>query len=56
MGGGVMLEKSSTIEQDIWCRPCSQNGQSSCFRSQQYCMNKISSSNVIDIVRGILKR
>ena len=56
MGGGVMLEKSSTIEQDIWCRPCSQNGQNPCFRSQQYCMNKISSSNVIDIVRGILKR
>ena len=56
MGGGVMLEKSSTIEKDIWCRPCSQNGQSPCFRSQQYCMNKISSSNVIDIARGILKR
>jgi len=54
MGGGVMLEKSFTLEKDIWCRPCSQNGQSLCFRSQQYCMNQISSSNVINAVKRVL--
>jgi lipopolysaccharide heptosyltransferase II len=54
MGGGVMLEKSFTLEKDIWCRPCSQNGKSPCFRSQQYCMNQISSSNVINAVKRIL--
>ena len=56
MGGGVMLENSFTVEENIWCRPCSQNGQRPCYRSQQYCMNQISSSNVINAVKGVLDR
>ena len=55
MGGGVMLKKSSIVEKDIWCRPCSQNGKKTCFRSEQFCMNEISSSNVIDAVRNVLE-
>ena len=56
MGGGVMLKRSSTVEKEIWCRPCSQNGRSPCFRPQQYCINEISSSDVINSIRGILDR
>ncbi|MDG2265990.1 MAG: hypothetical protein P8L91_03305, partial [Candidatus Marinimicrobia bacterium] len=56
MGGGVMLENSYAVEKDIWCRPCSQNGQRACFRSQQHCMNQISSSNVINAIKAILNK
>jgi lipopolysaccharide heptosyltransferase II len=56
MGGGVMLENSYMVEKDIWCRPCSQNGQRACFRPQQYCMNQISSSNVINAIKVILNK
>jgi len=56
MGGGVMLKNSFIIEKEIWCRPCSQNGKSPCFRSHQYCMNEISSSEIINTVNNILKR
>jgi len=56
MGGGTMLNRSANIEYDIWCRPCSQNGKSLCFRSEQYCMTKIPSSNVIENVKSILNK
>ena len=56
MGGGTMLNRSANIEYDIWCRPCSQNGKSLCFRSEQYCMTKIPSSDVIENVKSILNK
>lgn len=38
-GGGTFLQNSITIENnDLWCRPCSQNGKQPCFRKEQYCM------------------
>ena len=46
-GGGVNLESSKNIEVDIWCRPCSQNGQKHCYRSKQYCMENISPEKVV---------
>ena len=49
-GGGVNLKSSKNIEVDIWCRPCSQNGQKYCYRSKQYCMEGISSDRVASIV------
>ena len=49
-GGGVSNTGSINIESDIWCRPCSQNGQSECFRSTQYCMDGIPTSKVIQSV------
>jgi len=43
MGGGTFLQNSITIENnDLWCRPCSQNGKQLCFRKEQYCMTSIS--------------
>tara|TARA_A100001011_G_scaffold104694_1_gene110855 strand:+ start:7202 stop:8209 length:1008 start_codon:yes stop_codon:yes gene_type:complete len=49
-GGGVNLKSSKNIEVDIWCRPCSQNGQKYCYRSKQYCMEGISPNRVASIV------
>ena len=46
-GGGVNLKSSKNIEVDIWCRPCSQNGQKHCYRSKQYCMENISPEKVV---------
>jgi heptosyltransferase-2 len=45
-GGGVSLDISKNIETNLWCRPCSQNGKKSCYRSSQYCMNLITSETV----------
>ena len=52
-GGGVSLSSSKNIETDLWCRPCSQNGKNSCYRSSQHCMNLISSDAV---VKSVLER
>ena len=49
-GGGVNLKSSKNIEVDIWCRPCSQNGQKYCYRAKQYCMEGISPNSVASIV------
>jgi len=53
-GGGTLLDRSVVIEKDIWCRPCSQNGKRPCYRSQQYCMTKISTSDVHRAIQGVL--
>jgi ADP-heptose:LPS heptosyltransferase len=52
-GGGVSLSSSKNIETDLWCRPCSQNGKNSCYRSSQHCMNLISSETA---VKSVLER
>ena len=54
MGGGTSLDRSVVIEKDIWCRPCSQNGKRPCYRSQQYCMTEISTSDVHRAIQGML--
>ena len=46
-GGGVNLESSNNVFKDIWCRPCSQNGSKTCYRNKQYCMETISTKDVI---------
>ncbi len=49
-GGGVSNTDSINIESDIWCRPCSQNGKSECYRSIQYCMDGIPADTVVKSV------
>ena len=49
-GGGVSNTDSLNIESDIWCRPCSQNGKSECYRSTQYCMDAIPTNKVVKSV------
>lgn len=54
-GAGVNRESSINIENnDIWCRPCSQNGSRKCYRSEQYCMTTIKDDFVFSNVQGLL--
>ena len=46
-GGGVNLSNSVQIEKDIWCRPCSQNGKSPCYRNNQVCLDSIEPEDVL---------
>ena len=46
-GATTILEDSVCIEsKDTWCRPCSQNGSSPCYRSSQFCMDSIKTEEV----------
>ena len=46
-GGGTYKKKSTIVEKDIWCRPCSQNGKFPCYRSSQKCMDSILPKDVV---------
>ena len=46
-GATTILKDSVCIEsKDTWCRPCSQNGSSACYRSSQFCMDSIKTEEV----------
>ena len=48
-GGGLNKPTSVNIEQeDVWCRPCSQNGSRPCYRSNKVCMDEINPKTVIE--------
>ncbi|MBI90137.1 MAG: hypothetical protein CMG60_08635 [Candidatus Marinimicrobia bacterium] len=46
-GADVIHPDSKLVEKDIWCRPCSQNGSSPCYRKKQYCMDNIEPEDVL---------
>lgn len=46
-GGGTFLKTSVTLQaEDVWCRPCSQNGRRPCYRSRQVCLERITPEQV----------
>ena len=47
-GAGVHLDKSTNLETELWCRPCSQNGKLPCYQKTQVCMDSISVPDVIE--------
>ena len=49
-GANVLLPDSHSIEKDIWCRPCSQNGSLPCYRKKQYCMESIEINDVLNSI------
>ncbi len=54
-GGGTYLDRSVTLaNESLWCRPCSQNGRTPCYRKVQYCMTSITPEKVIDCLGSIL--
>ena len=54
-GAGVNRDSSVNIENnDIWCRPCSQNGKRKCYRDEQYCMTTISEDYAFNKINGML--
>lgn len=51
-GAGSLLKESVTLENnDLWCRPCSQNGSRKCYRKEQYCMTGITVESVWDEIK-----
>lgn len=54
-GAGVNRDLSVNIENnEIWCRPCSQNGKRKCYRDEQYCMTTISEDYAFNKINGML--
>ncbi len=48
-GGGIQLAESNLLALDnLWCRPCSQNGKRPCYRKEQICMTGISTESVVE--------
>lgn len=33
--------QSIVLERNLWCRPCSKNGQAPCIRKERYCLTEI---------------
>ena len=55
-GGGPNLSESIIVESDdLWCRPCSQNGRKPCYRGEQVCMNSINPRTVKTAVQKVLE-
>lgn len=38
--------ESRILEHDLWCRPCSKNGQAPCIRSRRFCLDLTEASHV----------
>ncbi len=53
-GAGPYSEKSRSIEQQLWCRPCSQKGDRRCYRKRQYCLENSSVEEVFKAVQSML--
>ncbi|MFL2982878.1 MAG: glycosyltransferase family 9 protein [Candidatus Neomarinimicrobiota bacterium] len=47
-GGATYLSGSVNIQKEIWCRPCSQNGKSPCFRQKQFCLDSIDAADIMN--------
>ena len=54
-GAGVSLKNSLNVQKNnIWCRPCSQNGSFPCYRQSQHCMDDLSTDDVFKNVEKLL--
>tara|TARA_S200000501_G_scaffold98292_1_gene91609 strand:- start:3445 stop:4473 length:1029 start_codon:yes stop_codon:yes gene_type:complete len=54
-GGNTRNKKSKNLYSDIWCRPCSKNGQKKCIRDKKYCMININEMKVLNSINEIIK-
>ena len=54
-GAGVFSEKSKNVfNNDVWCRPCSQNGSFPCYRKTQSCMENINTNEILINIEKLL--
>ena len=55
-GANVVLNNSKIVANDnLWCRPCSQNGSRKCYRKEQYCLSTIDSNVVFNSLNQVVK-
>jgi heptosyltransferase-2 len=45
--------KSRILEHDLWCRPCSKNGQAPCIRSRRFCLERTRPEDVYGAAIGL---
>jgi len=43
--------KSIILEKEMWCRPCSKNGQAPCIRGQRFCLSDITPQLAFEAVK-----
>ncbi len=48
-------ERSVYLSKDLWCKPCSTTGKSTCYRDRHYCMELVSVPEVKDAALRILE-
>lgn len=51
MGCLPFNSKSIVLEKDLWCRPCSKNGQAPCLRKERYCLTEITPQIALEAVK-----
>lgn len=47
---------SVVLEHDLWCRPCSKNGQAPCVRRERYCLSNTTADSVFEAAAGLWRR
>jgi ADP-heptose:LPS heptosyltransferase len=53
-GAGAYRSESIVLERQLWCRPCSQKGDRSCYRTRRHCLELIEVSEVFEALEKIL--
>ena len=53
-GGNIRHPGSQQLYSNMWCRPCSKNGQRNCIRNEQYCLTDVTSEEVLKAVNRII--
>ena len=43
--------QSRVLEHDLWCRPCSKNGQAPCIRGHRYCLDLTTVGHVVEAAK-----
>lgn len=56
MGCLPFQTKSRILEHDLWCRPCSKNGQAPCIRGKRLCLELTSAEQVVQATQELLKQ
>jgi lipopolysaccharide heptosyltransferase II len=46
--------RSQILEESLWCRPCSKNGQAPCIRGRRYCLERILPDRVLTAISRVL--
>ena len=48
--------ESQVLEHDLWCRPCSKNGQAPCIRKERWCLTLTTPEMVVQTTHRLLSR
>jgi heptosyltransferase-2 len=55
-GAGPNCPGGYAIQQQLWCRPCSQKGDRRCYRRRRYCLEDIKVDEIFQTASAVLNR